>query len=454
MDFPNNNFDELLSGMLDGMLSDQELRVLEQAMADDPSLQAKLDDLAASRSALLRGRSRGRLGPDFAKSVSLAARDRAAALGPDAPAWLVPTDFHRPGAPVKPAPQESISPLETIPAFKRAWVYACVSLAAVFALIFVFIQEPEKQGLVQLDPQATNTSESSDLKVIEKAEELLAASPNAAEKSSENTLFKEEAPSQNAALLDTESAIASLNTENQAGTTTGTMATGESTIAAPTEPSTASVAVVDSAGGVKEADRGNSVASTEPKKSKTKKSKNEKFLTAAIYITIDEVALQNRALESILEDHGVAYSSDHVLSDEELKRLSQSGLATPAQDEQEGNVQVLFLKSTVENIGLAMESMLAQEKDFPQCLLEMTEDASAGKLVKQLSSIEVAEGSKGFARRIVPAGTNGSGLPFVVSNWRSGSTPVPKNSGNALSPEMIAMRQQAGYALLFVRPAK
>jgi hypothetical protein len=251
-----------------------------------------------------------------------------------------------------------------------------------------------------------------------------------------------------------ESAIASLNTENQAGTTTETMATGESTIAAPTEASTASVAVVDPAGGVKDADLANAVASTEPKKSKTKKSKNETFLTAAIYITMDEVALQNRALESILEEHGVAYSSDHVLSDEELKRLSQSGLATPAQDEQEGNVQVLFLKSTVENIGLAMESMLEQEKDFPQCRLEMTEDASAGKLVKQLSSIEVAEGSKGFARRIVPAGTSGSGRPFVVSNWRSGSTPMPKSSGNSLSPEMIAMRQQAGYALLFVRTAK
>ena len=454
MDFPNNNFDELLSGMLDGMLSDQELRMLEQAMADDPSLQAKLDELAASRSSLLRGRSRGRLGPDFARSVSLAARDRAAAMGPDSPAWLVPADFHRPGALGKPVPQESISPLESIPAFKRAWVYACVSLAAVFALIFVFVQEPVKQGLVQLDPKVTNTSESSDLKVIEKAEELLAASPGSTEKSKENTLFNEEVPSQNAALPDMESAIASLNTENQAGTTTETMATDDSTIAAPTESPTASVASVDPAGGVKEADRANAVASTEPKKSKTKKSKNETFLTAAIYITMDEVALQNRALESILEEHGVAYSSDHVLSDEELKRLSQSGLATPAQDEQEGNVQVLFLKSTVENIGLATESMLEQKKDFPQCRLEMTEDASAGKLVKQLSSIEVAEGSKGFARRIVPAGTSGSGRPFVVSNWRSGSTPMPKSSGSSLSPEMITMRQQAGYALLFVRTAK
>lgn len=454
MDFPNNNFDELLSGMLDGMLSDQELRVLEQAMADDPSLEVKLEELAASRSALLRGRSRGRLGPEFAKSIRLVARERAAAMGPDAPAWLVPIDFQRPGSLAKPAAQESISPLETIPAFKRAWVYTCVSLAAVFALIFVFIQEPVKQGLVQLDPKATNTSEASDLKVIEKAEELLAASPNATEKSNEDTLLNEELLSQNAALPDMESAIASLNTENQAGTTTETMATDDSTIAAPTESPTASVASVDPAGGVKEADRANAVASTEPKKSKTKKSKNETFLTAAIYITMDEVALQNRALESILEEHGVAYSSDHVLSDEELKRLSQSGLATPAQDEQEGNVQVLFLKSTVENIGFATESMLEQKKDFPQCRLEMTEDASAGNLVKQLSSIEVAEGSKGFARRIVPAGTSGSGRPFVVSNWRSGSTPMPKSSGSSLSPEMIAMRQQAGYALLFVRTAK
>ena len=454
MDLPNNNFDELLSGMLDGMLSDQELRMLEQAMADDPSLQAKLDELAASRSSLLRGRSRGRLGPDFARSVSLAARDRAAAMGPDAPGWLVPTDFQRPGASSNPVVQESVSPLESIPAFKRAWVYACVSLAAVFALIFVFVQEPEKQGLVQLDPRATKNFELSDLEVIDKAEELLAASPGSTEKSKENTLFNEQVRSQDAVLPDTESAIASLNTENQAGTTTETMATGESTIAAPTESSSASLAVVDPAGGGKDAVSPNSVASTEPKKSKTKKSKEEFFYTTAIYITVDEVALQNRALESILEQHGVAYSSDHVLSDEELTRLSQSGLAKTAEEEQEGNVQVLFLKSTVENIGLAMESMLEQEKDFPQCLMEITKDASAGRLVKQLSSIEVAEGSKGFVKRIVPAGTSGPERPFVVSNWRSGSTPMPKNSGNSLSPEMMAQRQQAGYALLFVRPSK
>jgi hypothetical protein len=454
MDFPNNNFDELLSGMLDGMLSDQELRLLEQAMADDPSLQAKLDELAASRSSLLRGRSRGRLGPDFARSVSLAARDRAAAMGPDAPAWLVPADFDRPGALVKPAPQESISPLETIPAFKRAWVYACVSLAAVFALIFVLVQEPEKQGLVQLDPKATNTSEASDLKVIEKAEELLAASPGATEKSNENTLLNEEVPSQNVVLPDTESAIASLNTENQAGTSTETMATGDSAITAPTELPTANVASVDPAGGVKEADRANAVASTEPKKSKTKKPKVETFYTTAIYITVDEVALQNRALESILEEHGVAYSNDHVLSEEDLDRLAQSGLVAPVQEKQEGNLQVVFLKSTVENIGVALDSMLQQRKDFPECVISTTTDASAAKLVKQLSSIEVAEGSKGFAKRIIPADNSGSGFSFMVSNWRSGSSRRPQKNSTPLSPKMIAERQKAGYALLFVRPAK
>ena len=439
MDLPNHNFDELLSGMLDGMLSDQELRLLEQSLSDDPTLGSKLEELAASRSALLRGRSRGRLGSDFARTVTSNARERAVAMGLDAPDWLVSSDFKRPSTSMKPAVVEAVSPLESIPVFKRAWVYSCVGLAAVFALVFVIVREPQTQGLVQLDPKPYVTSEESELKVIEKAEALLAARPSVTENA--NEIVSPNSDSNK----DLSSAIASIETETDASATPETMSSVEtvSSLSAKNVESN-QIASAEVPPIIKE-DLKNTVVVANPKKSKASR-------TLAIYITVDEVALKNRALESILEENGVVYSSDHVLSDEELNRLAQSGFVSTNKVD-EGDMQVLFLKSTVENIGLAMQSMLDQEKDFPQCKLGMTTDASVAKLVKQLSRIQVAESSKGFARRILPPSGNAANTPFVVAKWENGRSPS-NVFGKPISAEMAAERQQMANALLFVRPAK
>ena len=96
--------EEWLSGMLDGALTEQEQRQLDLAMQNDPSIAESLEQMAELRRSLLRGRSVGRLGPDFSKRVVQAAQRQAAQL--DAPpAWVLP------GAPNARAP-EGQEPLE------------------------------------------------------------------------------------------------------------------------------------------------------------------------------------------------------------------------------------------------------------------------------------------------------------------------------------------------------
>lgn len=81
--------EELLSGMLDGVLSEDEQRQLDAAMKNDPSIAERLEALTNMRRSLLRGRSVGRLGPDFSKRILQAAKERAESLEAP-PAWILP----------------------------------------------------------------------------------------------------------------------------------------------------------------------------------------------------------------------------------------------------------------------------------------------------------------------------------------------------------------------------
>jgi hypothetical protein len=101
-----DHLQELLNGLLDGVLTDDEQRALELAMKSDPSLDAKLSELQAMRRSLLRGRSVGRLGPEFSKKVVSAARQRAESMGDQAPGWMLPAT--RPAA--DRGPRRSVSP--------------------------------------------------------------------------------------------------------------------------------------------------------------------------------------------------------------------------------------------------------------------------------------------------------------------------------------------------------
>ncbi len=73
----HERLNELISGMLDGMLTDPERRELDQAMRNDPSLERSFDELQIARRSLLSGRSTARLGDSFSKRVMAQATIRA-----------------------------------------------------------------------------------------------------------------------------------------------------------------------------------------------------------------------------------------------------------------------------------------------------------------------------------------------------------------------------------------
>ena len=109
-----HQIEEWLSGMLDGALTEQEQRQLDLAMQNDPSIAESLEQMAELRRSLLRGRSVGRLGPDFSKRVVQAAQRQAAQL--DAPpAWVLP------GAPNARAPEGQESSEDSEPLWSETY---------------------------------------------------------------------------------------------------------------------------------------------------------------------------------------------------------------------------------------------------------------------------------------------------------------------------------------------
>ena len=81
MDSPTTNIAQLLSGMLDGVLSEAESNELLKKMANDPSVGLQLESLRVARQSLRIGRSARSLRPEFAESVTFAAKKRAAEMG-------------------------------------------------------------------------------------------------------------------------------------------------------------------------------------------------------------------------------------------------------------------------------------------------------------------------------------------------------------------------------------
>ena len=87
--------------------------------------------------------------------------------------------------------------------------------------------------------------------------------------------------------------------------------------------------------------------------------------------------------------------------------------------------------------------------------MDYTTDKSAGMLVKQLSSIKVAEGTDGFAKRLSLEEAPGNRSPFAVSTRRSQPMTIANRkkmkSGMVLG---IDKGNDISNVLLILRPAK
>ncbi len=440
MEFPPTNIDELLSGMLDGALSEREARELSRAMIADPTLQNRLDELSHSRTALLKGRSRGRLGSDFSCKVTELARARAKEMGKDAPEWL----RSKPNEPVRSS--ESARPEVARPEVARKverkfelrpWLYACaLATAAIFVFVFASVPktEPDGQMAVNLDEKLRILeSDKSEQDLIPFKDLLDGSTPSSLPFDPNKSLVQRYIPKDSAPNVKTVAMP-----ELLPGKTTFLDGQFRADSNPAPKPLNLNLGQVD--------------PSSPPK---------EFFFTLVLDITVDKVALENRALESIFEKYGIVCADDLVINADQLKALEDSKLVdstngAPSELVDSTNlatsekIGVMFLGSTDEKIDRAVTDIIAQYKDFPEFSLSMSSDKSAGLLVKQLSGIKIDDEAIGVVQRLLPPNSKDSAPSFLTSPRKAGTKRLERFS----LPSNSSESREKSYLLLLIRSAK
>ena len=414
MEFPPTNIDELLSGMLDGALSEGEARELTRAMIADPTLQNRLDELSHSRTALLKGRSRGRLGSGFSCKVTELARSRAKEMGNDAPEWL----RSKPDEPVR---SSEFAPDVARPNVARKlelrpWLYAgALTTAAIFVLVFASVPKTEPDKLGVLEPYRPEQD------LIPWKGLLPDTTPPSLEK-------------------DIDKSIAQRDMPKDSLPTNPTFPDGEfraDSNRAP-EPPNLNLGPVD--------------PSSPPEKF---------FFTLVLDITVDKVALENRALESIFEKYGIVCADDLVIDADQLKALEDSklvdstnGAKSELDDSTNGvkseKIGVMFLGATGEKLRLTMTDIFDQDKDFPDFSLDMSFEKSAELLVKQLSGIKIDDEASGVVQQLLPPDSKDTARSFSTSPRKAGAKRLVKLP----LPSLLSDSLEKSYLLLLIRSAK
>lgn len=417
--------DELLSGMLDGVLSDDEVRQLEDAMSADPSVGKRLDELSRLRTGLLSGRSRSKLGAEFAGKVLKLSQERAIEMGSECPTWL----GSRQGelarsklAKSKVADQPS----------KLPWVYGVVlASAAVFALVYASL--PGRDAQSNLAESSWQESKAAPEDRSGNPSSLLA--PNQPDSGSSETTVPE--------FSSTKPSIVGSIAQNEPSRTT----------VPSSNPTTSNLAINS------RSDYSKTVVNldlkADPNQNKTKPEfdlPSEKMFAMVIDISIDKVAIENRALESILKSHDVVYAEDLIINAEQLAELEDSQFIGRANAVESEKMGVMFVRAPMDKLSLAIEEISDRYKDFPEFTMDLAYDSSLKLLMKQLSGIKVAEGKSGVALNLAPPQSSRSSLPFTASVRKSGmfSREMMKKGTSKVLPET----QQMSYLLLRFRAAK
>ncbi len=435
MESPIKNLDELLNGMLDGVLSEADLVDLKQEMDKNPSLQGRLNELSVLRGALQSGRSTQSLRPDFATSITLAAKKRASEMGHDAPEWLVPPN-------TIPQFQKSLFPIAPIARNSdpsRRWSYAGLALAASLLCLFLALPQAKRQGMVRVPDT-----------VDEVIPDVGAMATNDPEKDPDDQTAD---PTRSIQLSERQS---------------GFYREGE----APAEPMPSSAGASlslplalasDPVASNPERAPTESVASRLPVDNSTKLDANidgvvaanqKLYFTLVLDVSIDPQAVENRTLERILEKYDIVSTDDLIVDDEQLKHLEESKLVGNTANSEE-KMGVMFLRSTAKKLDLAMVDIINRFEDFPEFAMDVTTDRSALLLVNQLRSIRVAEGISDTASRLLLAKAPGRNSPFATSAQRGkpmDNASREKFRGGAVLVNPV--RDEISYTLLLMRPAK
>jgi anti-sigma factor RsiW len=397
--------EELLSGMLDGVLSEDEQRQLESAMQNDPSIALRLEELAELRRSLLRGRSVGRLGPDFSKRILQAAQERAESLE-SPPAWILPnhpnavpagsesspsidfnTDFDlefeaqesasrstfkrtRNARPV--VAQTMISNYESSSATLRDRVlrFWGPSLLAVVAFGALFFSLPK---LAPVDPSAPiavsgNPVESDPDPIQSDPSSVKPIGPSTSNVASAPTKTLPQTP---AIEVPKEGGLAA--EEKMLNNNTSSVATSP----APNQDGSVNPSAFTNA---------------EPKETEAKKEKELFTLVAEVHV--DPVADEQQMLNQLLEQYELIVASDLNLDRAQIDALVASKIiGSPDAGAATNEASLYFLKAKDKQIDGFLVTLQSQYKDFPYYQLNLTTDKSVKALINQLAM--VSDGSTG-----------------------------------------------------------
>jgi len=418
--------DELLSGMLDGVLSDDEVRQLEDAMSADPSVGKRLDELSRLRTGLLSGRSRSRLGAEFAGKVLKLSQERAIGMGSECPAWLGSGQGES-------ARSELSKPKVADQPSKLPWVYGVVlASAAVFGLVYASL--PGRDAQSNLAESSRQESKASPEDRSDNINSLLAANPP--DSGSHETKVSE--------FSSTKPSIVDSIAQNEPSKTTVPSSNPTTSNFAINSLSDYSTTVVNL--GLK----------ADLNQNKTKPEFDfspEKLFALVIDVSIDKVGIENRALESILKSHDVVYAEDLIINAELMAALEGSQFIGRANAVESEKMGVMFVRAPMVKLSLAIEEIAARYNDFPEFSVDFAYDSSVKMLIKQLSGIKVAEGKNGVVLNLAPPQSSRSSLPFTASVVRNKGM-FPREMMKEGTSQVLPETREMSYVLLRYRAAK
>ena len=471
--------DLLLNGLLDGALTEDEQARIELAMEQDPSLGVRFEELSSLRRSLLVGRRSGRLGPDFAKRVVMAARERADLMGDDAPAWLKPNASPNPTSgtnargsrgrrehPVTAAisshvdlgsdASESVVS-DAVLISRRAWRVWLPALSLVLAaslamVMFSVMWPPSPSGQPFADlsgsPQGSNDSSSNDVAtdLLNKKDSvatpridpdpLASSDPDSQVASANPTAISD--PNRDVARTDPSSAPANPLEKNSDQEMAPTLAEASSPSLPPglEKPNDPRSKAIDDL-----------IAS---------KSVTNPIFTMVAEITVDPVAAENDSLRTLIEEHEILVTDDLNLDNGQLETLVSSQIVGALNQVDVGDrdgVQMFFLRARADRIDSFLMDAFAQYKNFPTYRLDLSFDPSVLNLANQLSTVA---SSDDYARRLTFRGAADTGLVTMFPHVDKG-TGVKLEDRIAVSQSrdrsMTKERREMSYLILMVKPA-
>lgn len=437
------NLDELISGMLDGELTNAEARRLDAEMKANPSLQTKMDELASLRTSLLRGRPTGRLPKSFAASVTSLAKERVIELGDDAPEWLQanekPLQHRTPG---------STSPSDVPHAeySSRAWIpiASICSAICIAGLVFILrLSDPQPQPIVNLPP----FQQSGEVNIAT-AEELLQSQSNSSEPDASllngSSLARTDTGAEKKSNETADIALIPPMKDSQDGVVKSTLeameldvpTTNSDNIAKSDNTSKVDKTKVDNAAATNIADAEpikveNGLAGTKAKRSQgSAPVVSSGRMLFAVHVDMDRVASENNALDQIFVKHGIAAIEELAINDEQLQFLLTTGLAGSVSHE--GN-SIVLLKGKSKSIDKAVMEIYSQFKDFPAIGMNVLMGEEVKELERQFSTISVA--SAPAPKRLMVK--NESGIFSRFSDGKRKAKKSPNNGGLPKSPIFV-----------------